>query len=235
LIADIQRDIVNLCAYDQERCDGWKQAALDKARAEAERKSKEQAEEALKGTDKDPSLKQGPGGPIPRGKDEIEAERLAKADKAELDAAKAKEKGGKGGEKFSTEEACVKCNESKKKKDEKEVKMRSEKYDDKYKNETSTNWNDRDHSRKETVPNPTVTKLEKEAISNGTGKPIGKNTDGDNRKLSLSAKPTEARVQLQTKNDIKGGATQNKIGNYFASSEKESLKDGKSKKAETKK
>ena len=113
--------------------------------------------------------------------------------------------------------------------------MRSEKYDDKYKNETSANWNDRDHSRKETVPNPTVTKLEKEAISNGTGKPIGKNTDGDNRKLSLSAKPTEARVQLQTKNDIKGGATQNKIGNYFASSEKESLKDGKSKKAETKK
>jgi hypothetical protein len=73
------------------------------------RKENELKEEALKGTDKDPSLKQGPGGAIPKGKDEIEAELLAKADKAELDAAKANEAEDK--HPGSGEEACSKCNE----------------------------------------------------------------------------------------------------------------------------
>jgi hypothetical protein len=47
--------------------------------------------------------------------------------------------------------------------------MRSDKYDEKYKNETKAAWNDRDHNKKETVPNPTVNKLEKEAIAAGKG------------------------------------------------------------------
>lgn len=161
LISDIQKDIVTLCSYDQERCDGWKKIAFEKAKAEAERKEKELKAEALKGTDKDPSLKQGPGGAIPKGKDEIEAERLAKADRAELDAAKAQEAGGGGKASLSGEEACTKCNEFKKKNEEREVKMRPEKYDEKYRNETAANWSDRDHFRDEKVPNPTVTKLEK--------------------------------------------------------------------------
>ena len=75
--------------------------------------------------------------------------------------------------------------------------MRSDKYDEKYKNETSASWNDRDHFRNETVPNPTVNKLEKEAIAAGKGKPIGKNTDGDNRKVTnaeKSSKNVDARV-----------------------------------------
>ena len=52
------------------------------------------------------------------------------------------------------------------------------------------------HSSK-SVPNPTVNKIEKEAIAAGKGKPIGKNTDGDNRKVTnaeKSSKNADARV-----------------------------------------
>ena len=64
--------------------------------------------------------------------------------------------------------------------------MRSDKYDEKYKNETTANWNDRDHFRNETVANPTINRFEKEAIAAGKGKPTGQNTDGDNRKVTNS-------------------------------------------------
>ena len=113
--------------------------------------------------------------------------------------------------------------------------MKSEKYDEKYKNETKANWNDRDHFRNETVPNPTLNKLEKQAMEAGKGNPVGNNGDGDNRKVFASLKSTkidDVRVQIQ---DIKSAFKQEKIGNYFSSNDQKSLKDDKSKQAETKK
>ena len=50
---------------------------MKKAKEEKELKEKEEKLAKLRGLDKDPSLKMGPGGPIPKGSDEIEAEKKA--------------------------------------------------------------------------------------------------------------------------------------------------------------
>lgn len=61
--------------------------------------------EKLKGTDKDPDAKKGPGGAIPKGSDEIKEEKRLAEEKKELADAKAKEAEDKG-EKMTD---CVDC------------------------------------------------------------------------------------------------------------------------------
>jgi len=81
--------------------------------------------EKLKGTDKDPTLKKGPGGFIPKGKDEIAEEKKLAEEKKDLDDAKKAEK-NEGMD-------CVECARKDRKKHENITKAVSEKYDDKFK------------------------------------------------------------------------------------------------------
>jgi len=78
--------------------------------------------EKLKGTDKDPNAKRGPGGVIPIGSDEIAAEKKLAEEKKELEDAKAKEKEDKG-DKMTD---CVDCERKDRLKKSKIVKAVSE-------------------------------------------------------------------------------------------------------------
>lgn len=73
--ADIEKEITKLCKYDEQRCDSWKKIEEDKEKAAKKEKEAEAKLEELKGTEKDPDLKMGPGGPIPKTNEEKEEEK----------------------------------------------------------------------------------------------------------------------------------------------------------------
>jgi hypothetical protein len=137
--------------------------------------------EKLKGTDKDPSLKKGPGGFIPKGSDEVKEEKKLAEEKKELEDAKAKEAEDK-----SEKMDCVDCARKERKKDDKIVKGVNEPYDVAFKgNQTRTNgsivWGGNQH---ETIPNPTVYPHERKIID-------GKHPDEDINNAAKNAKTTK--------------------------------------------
>jgi hypothetical protein len=181
LIAEIDKETDKLCKYDSLRCDLWTKKDKLKEKAKKKKEEEEKKLEKLKGTEKDPSLKKGPGGYIPKGLDEIKEEKKLAEEKKELDDAKKKEAEEKG-----ESVDCVECARKERKKNDNITKGVSEPYDVEFKgNQTRTNgsivWGGNQH---ETIPNPTVYPHERKIIE-------GRHPDEDINNAAKNAKTTK--------------------------------------------
>lgn len=181
-VDDIDKEIVKLCKYDEARCDSWKKIEEDKEKAAKKEKEAEAKLEELKGTEKDPDLKMGPGGPIPRSEEEKKEEKVLAEEKKMIKEAKKAEAKATGKKEEETD--CIECAREERKKKEKITKYVNERYDVKFKDiqNATKGYNVWGGGAGEAhIPNPTVTKAEKKIIN-------GRDPDEDINNAAKNAK-----------------------------------------------
>ena len=105
VVAEIDKSVEKLCKYDEIRCNQWKKHDEAKEKAKKKMEIMEKKMEKLKGTEKDPDAKRGPGGVIPKSLEEKKEEKRLAEEKKELADAKAKEREEKG----ESATDCVEC------------------------------------------------------------------------------------------------------------------------------
>jgi len=145
----------------------------DKEKAEKKQKEAEAKLEELKGTEKDPDLKMGPGGPIPKSEEEKKEEKEQAEEKKMIKEAKLAEAKATGKKVEDTD--CIECAREERKKKEKITKYVNERYDVKFKDiqNATKGYNVWGGGAGEAhTPNPTVTKAERKIVK-------GRNPDED--------------------------------------------------------